>query len=139
MTSEATTPLLDQLAPTAGERLLEVGSGAGRTAIVAARLVGDDGSVVGADFSAQLVDYSRREAATASIANVSFVVADVQHEAIPGGPFDAAYSQFGVMFFEDPVAAFANVRAHVATGGRLAIRLLAVPDGEPMVPRPRTR
>jgi hypothetical protein len=43
----------------------------------------------------------------------------VQTEAAPGGPFDAAISQFGVMFFEEPVIGFANIRAHLVPGGRL--------------------
>jgi hypothetical protein len=46
-------------------------------------------------------------------------VADVQHDTIPGAPFDAAMSQFGVMFFDEPETAFANIRRHLVGGGRL--------------------
>jgi SAM-dependent methyltransferase len=52
-------------------------------------------------------------------ANVSFRVADVQHETVPGMPFDAAISQFGVMFFDEPVTALANVHRQLLAGGRL--------------------
>ena len=52
---------------------------------------------------------------------VRFVVADVQTDAILGDPFDVAMSQFGVMFFEEPVIAFANVRRAVVPGGRLVL------------------
>jgi SAM-dependent methyltransferase len=75
--------------------------------------------VTGADISSPLSALARQQAADQGVANVSFVVADVQHDTIPGGPFDAAASQFGVMFFDEPVAAFANVRRHVLPGGRL--------------------
>ena len=44
----------------------------------------------------------------------------MQTDPLPGAPFDVAVSQFGVMFFDDPVAAFANIRAHLRPGGRLA-------------------
>ena len=51
--------------------------------------------------------------------NVTFCTVDVQVDTVPGGPFDAAISQFGVMFFEEPVIGFANIRAHLVPDGRL--------------------
>jgi SAM-dependent methyltransferase len=60
---------------------------------------------------------SRAEAA--SLKNVAFEVCDMQVEKPSGGPFDAATSQFGVMFFENPVAAFTNIRKNLKRGGRL--------------------
>lgn len=119
MTTTVTPELLARLALTDGERVLDVGSGAGSTTIAAARAVAPNGSVIGADISAPLVGVATEAAARDGVDNVRFAVADVQTDPITGGPFDVAMSQFGVMFFEDPVVAFANVRSAVVPGGRL--------------------
>jgi SAM-dependent methyltransferase len=74
---------------------------------------------VGADISAPLVALAGRRAAERQAENVSFVEGDVQRATVDGGPFDVAASQFGVMFFDEPVTAFANIRRQVAPGGRL--------------------
>ncbi len=110
--------LLDAVAPAGGERILEIGSGTGRATMALAAAV-PRGAVTGADISSPLSALARQRAADQGVANVSFVVADMQHDSIPGGPFDAAASQFGVMFFDEPVAAFANIRRHVLPRGRL--------------------
>ena len=119
MTSAVTGTLLDRVGLRKGENVLDIGSGGGLTTIAAGRLVGDGGAVVGADISALLVEFARARAADQRAANVSFRVADVQHDLVPGMPFDAAISQFGVMFFDQPVTAFANVRRQLAPSGRL--------------------
>ena len=111
--------LLERLQLKPGERVLDIGSGAGITTIAASALVGETGEVVGADISAPLVTYSTQRAADEGALNTRFVVADVQEEQIPGAPFDVALSQFGVMFFESPRAAFGNIRRHLREGGRL--------------------
>jgi SAM-dependent methyltransferase len=103
-----------------GERVLDIGSGGGTATLAAGRQVGSRGSVVGADISAPLVALARQRAADKRTTNVSFSVADVQRDTLAGGPFDAALSQFGVMFFDQPVVAFANIRRHLVPGGRLA-------------------
>jgi SAM-dependent methyltransferase len=119
MTDAAGDSLLESLALQAGERVVDVGSGTGATTLRAASLVGPTGTVLGADISAPLVAHARSIASDRDVANASFEVADVQTDPLPGGPFDVAMSQFGVMFFEEPVVAFANLRAHVVAGGRL--------------------
>jgi SAM-dependent methyltransferase len=119
LTDEVSSSLLTAAALRPGERVLDVGCGGGKTALAAARAVGADGSVVGADLSAPLNQLARRRAEEAGADNVRFVVADVQTDTVAGGPFDVALSQFGVMFFDDPTAAFGNIRAQLAPGGRL--------------------
>jgi SAM-dependent methyltransferase len=119
LTSAVTEILLGHLGLLEGERVLDIGSGGGTSALAAAGLVGGEGRVSGADISAPLVDFARRRASDRGTPNVSFLVADVQHETIPGGPFDVALSQFGVMFFDEPSAAFANIRRQLVPGGRL--------------------
>jgi SAM-dependent methyltransferase len=74
---------------------------------------------VGADVSEALVGLARDRASQAGSDNVRFVVLDAQKDAIPGAPFAVAMSQFGVMFFDEPATAFANILRHVDEGGRL--------------------
>jgi SAM-dependent methyltransferase len=74
--------------------------------------------VVGYDLSAQLLELARERAARSGASNVRFVEADVQVSDLNGGPFDLAVSQFGVMFFDEPTAAFAAIRSLLAPNGR---------------------
>jgi SAM-dependent methyltransferase len=87
--------------------------------------------VVGADISVPLVGFAAQRARDRGAANVRFVVADVQREGIDGAPFTAAISQFGVMFFDEPVVAFANIRAQLGPGGRLAFVCWQAPAKNP--------
>ena len=102
-----------------GECVLDVGCGCGGTTILAARAAGS-GHALGADFSRIQVAEARRLAAAAGVANVSFEVADVQVHPFGSGAFDVVLSSFGVMFFDDPAAAFGNLRQALRRGGRLA-------------------
>jgi SAM-dependent methyltransferase len=130
--TDAITPfLLDALALRPGERVLDVGSGGGKATIAAARAVGPSGIAVGADVSVPLTDLALQRAADAGIDNVSFQVADVQQDRIVGGPFDVGMSQFGVMFFDDPVAAFTNIRSHLELRGRIAFACWQTIDRNP--------
>lgn len=108
------------LNPTAGEQFLDIGPGGGKLSLAIAESAGPTGRVVGADISAGMVAWATDRAKTGGAKNVQFVVADVQSEAVPGGPFDAATSMFGVMFFDEPVTAFSNIRRQLKPGGRIA-------------------
>jgi SAM-dependent methyltransferase len=119
LTSSVMPALQGVMALHVGEHVLDVGSGGGESALSAARAVGPGGVVVGADLSVALIDLARQRAGAAGVANVRFVKADVQTDRIDGAPFDVAISQFGVMFFDEPVAAFANIGSHLRPGGRL--------------------
>jgi SAM-dependent methyltransferase len=99
-----------------GARVLDVGCGCGDLTLAAARAVGPAGQVVGLDVSRPMLARARSRAA--HLANVSFV----EHDATtfsPDTPFDAVISRFGVMFFEDPAAAFANLRRATRPSGAL--------------------
>ena len=113
---------LEKAAPFgAGDRVLDVGCGTGKSTRDTARLVGPGGSVLGADFSSRMVDEARRRAAAEGLANVEFVHADAQVHPFGAASFDAVVSSFGAMFFNDPVAAFSNIGRSVRPGGRLAV------------------
>jgi SAM-dependent methyltransferase len=130
LTTAVTDVLLEQIGLQPGDTVLDIGTGGGVAALTAARIVGD-GAVVGADLSVPLIELARRRAETQGATNLSFVVADVQHDVLPAGPFDAAISQFGVMFFDEPVTAFANIRRQLLSGGRLGFACWRSPDLNP--------
>jgi SAM-dependent methyltransferase len=102
-----------------GENVLDVGCGCGDTTILAARASGS-GRALGADFSRILVAEARQLTAAAGVANARFEVADVQVYPFGAGVFDVVLSSFGVMFFDDPAAAFGNLGKALRPGGRLA-------------------
>ncbi len=133
LTTAVTDVLLSQLRLAPADRVLDIGTGGGVAALAAARVVGD-GAVVGADISAPLLELARSRGEAQGAANVSFVVADVQRETVPGGPFDVALSQFGVMFFDEPETAFANIRGQLVGGGRLGFACWRAPDLNPWFP-----
>ncbi len=133
LTDAVTAFVLEAAALRPGERVLDVGCGGGKTSLAAARAVGGDGAVVGADLSAPLRALAARRAAEASVDNASFYVVDMQTDMVEGRPFDVALSQFGVMFFDEPVAAFSNIRAHLKPGGRLVFACWQADDKNPWV------
>ncbi len=136
LTDSVTPYLLDALALRPGEHVLDVGCGGGKAAIEAARAVGPDGSVVGADVSAPLSRLAEQRAAEAGVENVVFRVVDVQTDPVDGAPFDVAMSQFGVMFFDEPVTAFTNIRVQLGPGARLVFACWQSADSNPWLPFP---
>lgn len=100
-----------------GENVLDVGCGNGAVSLEAARMVAPEGSVTGLDLSAPMLEVARQRAEGSKV-GAQFVQGDAQ-TATFGRPFDAVVSRFGVMFFDDPVAAFANLARAARPGGRL--------------------
>jgi SAM-dependent methyltransferase len=114
-----TEALLKLAAASPGERVLDIGCGSGTTTLRLAQQVGAEGSVLGVDLSGPMLAVAQRRARElGSIAQ--FIEADVTDHAFGPKRFDLAVSQFGVMFFADPAASFANVFAAMKEGGRLA-------------------
>ena len=110
---------MDRLAPAPGEQVLDVGCGCGDTSLELARRVEPEGGVLGLDISAPMLEVARGRAEAAGAHNLAFREADAQVAALPDDR-DAVFSRFGVMFFADPAAAFANLRRSLRPGGRLA-------------------
>lgn len=108
---------MDALDPQPGERVFDVGCGAAQTTIALAERVGPTGSVLGLDISRPLLEVARRR--TAGLPQVALVEADAQTHAFEPASFDALYSRFGVMFFDDPEGAFANMRRGLKPAGRV--------------------
>jgi SAM-dependent methyltransferase len=108
------------LGPTPGEAILDIGCGCGRTSLQLAAAVGSSGAVVGADISAPMLAVARARPIPRTSARPDFREVDAQAGDLGRGVFDAVFSRFGVMFFADPVAAFANIRSALKGNGRLA-------------------
>jgi SAM-dependent methyltransferase len=108
------------LAPAAGERILDIGCGCGETTLQLAARVGRSGAAVGVDVSGPMLEVARRRPAPQGSARPEFRQADAQTADLGRAAFDAAFSRFGVMFFADPPAAFANIRSALKPCGRLA-------------------
>ena len=102
-----------------GERVLDVGCGCGVTTLELARAVGPAGRVAALDISGPMLDEGRARAGAAGVANVDWVQADAASAALDD--FDLLVSAFGVMFFGDPVAAFAHMRCAARPGARMAL------------------
>nr|MBA3280717.1 class I SAM-dependent methyltransferase [Acidimicrobiia bacterium] len=116
---------MERLGTVAGASVLDVGCGTGTTTRELARR---GASAVGIDLSARMVAHARTLNAAGSGAD--FEVGDVTALA-PAEPFDAVYSRFGVMFFDDAVAAFRHIRTVVRSGGRLGFSAWAGPFENP--------
>lgn len=110
--------LVETVAEAGPGRVLDIGCGTGATTLAIARRVSADGEVLGVDISAPMVAAARARAAQEG-SSARFEVADVETHTLPAGNFDLAVSRFGVMFFPDPVAAFANIRSALRPGGGL--------------------
>lgn len=103
-----------------GESVLDIGCGGGQTTLDAAAQVGSAGHATGFDISEPMIEIARERAEAAGASNVRFLAGDAQDDVPEGGPFDAAMSRFGVMFFENPAVAFGNIRRQLKPGGRVA-------------------
>ena len=102
------------------DRVLDVGCGAGQSTREAAHIA-VEGSVVGLDVSAELLEVARRRAAEEGLRNIAFEQGDAQVHLFPAAHFDLCISRFGVMFFADPAAAFANIGRAMRPQARLVL------------------
>ena len=113
-----TEALLAFAAPQSGERVLDIGCGCGATTLEFARAVGPAGRVAALDISGPMLAEGQARAKAAGIANTAWQQADPAMAALDA--YDLLTSAFGVMFFGDPVGAFANMRGAATPGARMA-------------------
>src|SRR6185503_7018311 len=111
---------IEVLAPRSGEHIVDVGCGCGGTSLELGRRVTSSGGVLGADISEPMLARARERAAAEGLTHVRFIAADAQTHPFAAAASDGIFSRFGVMFFADPSAAFANLHATLRPGGRLA-------------------
>ncbi len=119
MLAPFTHRLVDAAGISPTDRVLDVGCGSGSTTRSAGRRA-VDGDVLGVDLSGQLLERAEERARAEGLSHVRFERADVQVHRFADEAFDAAISRFGMMFFSEPVTAFANVARALRPGGRMA-------------------
>src|SRR6478735_418710 len=117
--TSVTSVSLDAAAAKAGEHVIDIGCGTGDTLLAFAGVVGPSGAVLGGDVSVPMLDFAKHGAAEARLGNAVFALADATSYAFEPRWADLVYSRFGVMFFDDPIRAFANIRSGMKAGGRL--------------------
>ena len=119
---------LDHATPKLGERVIDIGCGSGTTVFELAVRVGPSGYVLGADVSKPSVARARERLTAAGIHQAEIMRCDVSTHIFPANSFDLVFSRFGVMFFSDPVATFANIRRAMKSDGRLALVVFRTPQ-----------
>ena len=125
--------LVDEVCAGPVRNVLDVGCGTGGTTLAVARRVGSAGGrCVGADISEPMITAARERAARDG-APARFVRADAQRHAFEPAGFDVVMSRFGVMFFDDPVAAFANLRRAATADARLMMLVWRDPAENPFM------
>ncbi len=124
---------MERLALRPGQRVLDVGCGCGATTLDLAAAVGPGGRVTGIDVSSVMLARARERAA--ELAHVDFVQADAQTHAF-ADRYDALYSRFGVMFFDDPQGAFTRLRAALTEGAPVAFVSWRAPELNPWLTVP---
>jgi ubiquinone/menaquinone biosynthesis C-methylase UbiE len=126
--------LIDCAKAEAGERVVDVGCGAGATTIVLAQKVGPTGRVLGVDISAPMLARARQIAQAGM--PIEFVLADATVYPFEPASFDLLASRFGVMFFAQPALSFANLRRALRPSGRLAFACWQEPRDNPFFMAP---
>ena len=124
--------LVDAAVGSAARDVLDVGCGTGGVAIAVARALADGGRCTGIDISAPMIDAARSRAERLG-APADFVLGDAEHHAFVPGRFDLIISRFGVMFFDDPVRAFTNLRNASRTGAELRLAVWRGPAENPFM------
>ena len=104
--------------PREGMRVLDVGCGFGDTTAQLGQMIGPKGQATGVDCAENFIAAARARSQELGVANADFLVRDVQFDDL-GGPYDAAYSRFGTMFFDSPVAALRNIAKSLKAQGTL--------------------
>jgi SAM-dependent methyltransferase len=120
MSEPFTPPLLEAAALAPADQVLDVGCGCGYTTRAAGRAA-RRGRAVGIDLSGPMLERARAAAVEEGLTNVVFERGDAQVHPFPPGAFDAAISRFGIMFFADPIAGFANIGRALRPAGRLIV------------------
>jgi SAM-dependent methyltransferase len=124
--------LVEPIEEDSGARVLDIGCGTGATTLAAARRVGPRGRAVGIDLSEPMIALARERASRAG-SNATFICADAQTYSFEPATVDRFISRFGVMFFEDPVRAFANLRRAATDDARLDLAVFRSPAENPFM------
>lgn len=112
--------LVETASAAGAARVLDIGCGTGATTLALGDALGPDAECLGLDISETMVTHARKRAAEAG-SDAQFIVADAQTHEFAASHYDLITSRFGVMFFEDPVAAFRNLNRAAAPGAGMVL------------------
>jgi SAM-dependent methyltransferase len=126
--------LIERAAAQPGESVLDVGCGGGRTTIELAHAVGAEGAALGLDISTPILEVARTRGS--SLSQLDFQLGDASSMDLGDSRFDLITSRFGVMFFEDPVAAFENLKTALKPAGRVVFMCWQSPERNPWMSEP---
>jgi arsenite methyltransferase len=104
-----------------GERVLDLGSGAGTDSLIAAQMVGDEGSVTGIDMTTEMLGKARAAAAEMGATNVEFVESEAEQLPFPDGSLDVVISNGVIDLIPDKDAGFVELYRVLTPGGRIQI------------------
>ncbi len=110
---------LGRLSP--GERVLDLGSGAGTDSLIAAQMVGEQGRVTGIDMTPEMLTKARAAAAEMGASNVEFVESEAERLPFPDASFDVVISNGVIDLIPDKDAVFAELFRVLAPGGRIQV------------------
>lgn len=130
MLHPVTAPLVEALALDAPLRVADIGCGGGAPTLAIARRAPAGSTVHGIDISPDLVEMAGTRADTAA-GDIGFHIANAESAAPPDKPYDRLMSRFGIMFFDDPAAAFSNLASWLVPGGRFAFAVWGPPADNP--------
>ncbi len=116
-----------------GLRVLDLGSGTGYPALLAAQAVGANGSVVGIDLAEHMLAVAEKKAARLGLQNVTFKVGDVSTLPFEAASFDAVTSRFCLMFLPDIPKAAAEITRVLKPGGWVAVAVWSAPEKNPSI------
>jgi ubiquinone/menaquinone biosynthesis C-methylase UbiE len=122
---------IERASPVVGEQVLDIGCGCGGTTLDMTNLLGESGQILGVDISQPMLDLANSKIGSIpdELQSVpSFQLADASTFDFPVGVYDLLFSRFGVMFFANPPAAFANMREALKPGGRLTFLCWGPPE-----------
>lgn len=102
------------------KNIIDIGCGGGVTTFEIAKSIGTGGSIIGVDISQSLITDCSNRADNQGIKNIEFVCGDAASIELPKEWADLIISRFGVMFFNDPVAAFTHIAKSLTPYGALA-------------------
>jgi ubiquinone/menaquinone biosynthesis C-methylase UbiE len=132
---EVATPvrewMLRELAPHAGDTVLELAAGTGDTGFEALALVGQHGRLICTDFSPSMLAAARRRGAELGVSNVEYRVIDAERIELDTDSVDSVLCRFGYMLMTDPAAALSETRRVLRPGGRLALTVWGAPERNP--------
>lgn len=125
--------MLDLVALKPGERVIDLASGIGEPAALAAERVGPAGHVVATDLAPTMVALGRARLERLGLTNIDFRRMDASAPDLPAGSFDVALCRWGLMFIDDLAGTLARLHDLLAPGGRLAIAVWGPPEEVPAI------